>query len=116
MPQTKSIKAILNISYGQGHMVSFKIFSLQPEWQYSKECICHLRNIAMCDFQESVTTRQTHGQKDVGLIESITTLYRDREIHPTYQRLTVHNEACRVLDVHIFDMRVDFPVPVQSGG
>ena len=25
-----------------------------------EECMCHLRNIAMCDYQESVTTGQTH--------------------------------------------------------
>ena len=32
--------------------------------------MCRLRNIAMCDYQESVTTgqtdRQTHGQTDAG--------------------------------------------------
>ena len=28
--------------------------------------MCRLRNIAMCDFQESVTTGQTHGQTDAG--------------------------------------------------
>ena len=28
--------------------------------------MCHLRDIAMRDYQESVTTRQTHRQTDVG--------------------------------------------------
>ena len=28
--------------------------------------MCRLRNIAMRDYQESATTRQTHGQTDVG--------------------------------------------------
>ena len=28
--------------------------------------MCRLRNIAMCDYQESVITRQTHGQTDTG--------------------------------------------------
>ena len=27
---------------------------------------CRLRNIAICDYQESVTTGQTHGQTDAG--------------------------------------------------
>ena len=26
--------------------------------------MCRLQNIAMCDYQESVTTGQTHGQAD----------------------------------------------------
>ena len=26
--------------------------------------MCHLRNIAICDYQESVTDGQTHGQTD----------------------------------------------------
>ena len=30
--------------------------------QHSEECMCRLRNIAMCDYQESVTTGQTHRQ------------------------------------------------------
>ena len=29
----------------------------EPEWQHSKECMCHLRNIAMRDDQENVTDR-----------------------------------------------------------
>ena len=43
------------------------------EWQHSEECMCHLQNIAMRDYQESVTTkkvwlpnRQTDGQTDAG--------------------------------------------------
>ena len=41
-----------------------KILQQTPEWQHSKECMCHLQNIAMCDYQESVTTGQTHKQTD----------------------------------------------------
>ena len=38
-------------------------------WQHSKECICRQRNKACdfqqkCDYQKSVTTRQTDGQTD----------------------------------------------------
>ena len=32
----------------------------------SEECMCRLRNIAMRDYQESVTTRQMDGQTDAG--------------------------------------------------
>ena len=31
----------------------------KPELQHSKECMCCLQNIAICDYQESVTNRQT---------------------------------------------------------
>ena len=31
---------------------------------HSKECTCRLRTIAIRDYQESVTTGQTHGQMD----------------------------------------------------
>ena len=47
----------------QGHSVYG-----QPEWQHSKENMCHLQNIATLlltrigDYQESVTTRQTDAQ------------------------------------------------------
>ena len=34
------------------------------QWQHSKECMCHHQNIAMRDYQESVTTRQEAGQSD----------------------------------------------------
>ena len=40
----------------------------KTQWQHSEECMCHLRNIAMCDYQESVTTRQTDGQTPNKLI------------------------------------------------
>ena len=36
----------------------------QPEWQHSKACMCGLRNIAMCDYEECVTTGQTHTRTD----------------------------------------------------
>ena len=29
---------------------------LKTKWQHSEECMCRLRNIAMPDYQESVTT------------------------------------------------------------
>ena len=29
---------------------------------YFKECMCCLRNVAICDYHESVTTGQAHGQ------------------------------------------------------
>ena len=45
------------------HLCPRGIFILQ-EWQHSKECMCRLQNIAMCDqekcdYQESMTTRET---------------------------------------------------------
>ena len=41
------------------------MFIIQPEWQSSKECMCRLQNIAMRDYQESVTTgRQTDTRTD----------------------------------------------------
>ena len=33
-------------------------------WQHSQECMCHLWNKAMRDYQESVTTRQMDGRTD----------------------------------------------------
>ena len=33
-------------------------------WPHSEECMCRLRNIAMLDYQESVTTGQTDGWTD----------------------------------------------------
>ena len=33
-------------------------------WQHSKESMCRLQNIAMRDYQESVTTGQTDGGTD----------------------------------------------------
>ena len=31
----------------------------ETKWQHSEECMCRLRNIAMLDYQESVTIGQT---------------------------------------------------------
>ena len=37
------------------------------KWQHSEECTCRLRNIAMLDYQESVTSGQTdRSQADAG--------------------------------------------------
>ena len=36
----------------------------RPEWQHSKERMCHMWNIAMCDYQESVTTGQIDRKTD----------------------------------------------------
>ena len=36
--------------------------NIQTYWQHSEEIMCRLQNIAMCDYQKSVTTRQTDGQ------------------------------------------------------
>ena len=33
-------------------------------WQHSEECMCRLRNIALRDYQESVTTGQTDRRTD----------------------------------------------------
>ena len=49
------------------------------------------------------------------LIESTTTLYRDREIHPSVKDLQSTTRLAESWKLHIFDTRVDFPVPVQSG-
>ena len=38
----------------------------KTQWQHSKECMYRLWNIAMCDYQESVTTLLTDGQTDAG--------------------------------------------------
>ena len=51
-----------------------------------------------------------------GLIESTTTLYRDRKIHPSVKDLQSTTRLAKSWKLHIFDTRVDFPVPVQSGG
>ena len=32
--------------------------------EHSEECMCRLQNIALRDYQESVTTRQTDGRTD----------------------------------------------------
>ena len=36
----------------------------ETKWQHSEECTCRLRNIAMRDYKESVTTGQTYTQTD----------------------------------------------------
>ena len=40
------------------------IYSFSKWWQHSGECVCRLLNIAMIDYQESVTTGQIDGQTD----------------------------------------------------
>ena len=40
----------------------FDHFNQITQWQHSEECMCRLRNIAMCDYQESVTTGQMDRQ------------------------------------------------------
>ena len=52
----------------------------------------------------------------VRVIESTTTLYKDREIHPSAKDLQSTTRLAESWMLHIFDTRVDFPVPVQSGG
>ena len=37
--------------------------------------MCRLRNIAVCDYQESVTTGQTDGQTDAGQSDPYVPLY-----------------------------------------
>ena len=43
--------------------------------------MCRLRNIAMRDYQESVTTGQTHGQTDAGQIHPCVPLAYARGRH-----------------------------------
>ena len=38
--------------------------------------MCRLRNIAMCDYQESVTTGQTHGRTDRQMPEKVIPMCR----------------------------------------
>ena len=45
---------------------SNEMYIRETLWQHSEECMCRLRNIAMHDNQESVTTGQTDGQTDAG--------------------------------------------------
>ena len=54
--------------------------------------------------------------KERGLIESTTTLYMDREIQPSVKDLQLTTRLDESWKLHIFDTRVDFPVPIQSGG
>ena len=64
---------------------------MQSEWQHSKECMCPLQNIAMCDYQESASTRQTHrfthahGQTDTQQSDQATEIWISR------WRLTLHS-------------------------
>ena len=60
--------------------------------------------------------RQMEEQTDGGLIESTTTLYKDREIHPSVKDLQSTTRLAKSWKLHIFDTKVDFPVPVKSGG
>ena len=53
---------------------------------------------------------------NITLIESTTTLYRDREIHLSVKDLQSTTRLAESWKLHIFETRVDFPVPVQSGG
>ena len=55
------------ISHFEFVNLSFRVNIYQwTKWQHSKECMCRLQNIAMHDFQESVTTGQTHGRTNAG--------------------------------------------------
>ena len=40
------------------------LYIVKTLWQHSEECMCRLRNIAMRDYQESVTTGQFDGWTD----------------------------------------------------
>ena len=72
---------------------------------------CHIR-IAFSPTVDR-TVPKIPGKK---MIESTTTLYKDREIHPSVKDLQSTTRLAESLMLHIFDTRVDFPVPVQSGG
>ena len=66
--------------------------------------MCRLRNIAMCDYQESVTTGQTDTQTDRRTDRRWTIrIYHDfvqgQGNPPECQRFAVHDEACGVVDV-----------------
>ena len=37
---------------------------IKTVWQHSEEYMCRLQNLALRDYQESVTTGQTHGRID----------------------------------------------------
>ena len=55
----------LNIEKFEARPTIFIKGSVKKQWQHSEECMCRLRNIAMRDYQESVTTEQTDaGQSD----------------------------------------------------
>ena len=45
-------------------LFSKKQMHVRKWWQHSKECMCRLQNIAMHDYQESVTTGQIDRRMD----------------------------------------------------
>ena len=51
-----------------------------------------------------------------GIIESTTTLYMDRENHPSIKDLQTTRRLAESWKLHIFDTWFDFPVPVHSSG
>ena len=62
------VKRILILAVVKKKTEAYKSWCLCREiktsWQHSEECMCCLRNIAMLDYQESVTTGQTDTQTD----------------------------------------------------
>ena len=71
----------------------------------------------MCRPQKQSTTEgQTEGRTNERQIESTTTLNRDREIQSSVKDLQSTTRLAESRTLHIFDIWVDFPVPVQSGG
>ena len=61
-------------------------------WQHSEEYICHLRNIAMLDYQESVTSEQTDGGTERCVVEhSIDNSNRDfyQDVYTIFNRITL---------------------------
>ena len=52
-------------------------YNLNPTWwQHSEKCMCRLPNIAMRDYQESVTTRQTHTRADRQTLDKVIPMCR----------------------------------------
>ena len=64
------------------------------EWQHSEQCMCRLQNIAMCEYQESVTTGQTNQT-----IRIYHDFVQGQGNPPECQRFAVQDEAFRVVDV-----------------
>ena len=64
-----------------------------------------LRTFDVIDF------KRYRPRTDTRLVESTTTLYRDREIKPECQRFAVHDEACRVVEVAYLWHEGGFPCP-----
>ena len=56
--------ALLNSSHSKLHVV--KIIKNKHSGSIPRNACGRLQNIAMCDYQESVTTGQTDGQTDAG--------------------------------------------------